>query len=331
MYNGVNSSPPFSIARTMCEKYIAYPVTTWKDLFVKIANQIADYDLDNEDTPEAKQKKLDSEFNQKLKLSKSLEAAQDTNGMKIKFRSPENLKKLTFDLFEIDLEVLYSVNPFLGNSFQSLVYVKPTYSWTEEVSRKKNIHFQNFNFFLETETQDKEMFEKKFSIPEKYSSTSAIIKVRGDSLTKIFIFSHNELTLKINKLSGYIKVTSSTTQKSLPQTYIKCFVKMKDGKVNFFKDGFTDMRGCFEYCNFEGVDTSNMSRFSVYVDNENLGSLVQEIEIPNNAGQKKKRVKITSDRWIQKHQVAQQAYGSLMNRAKNRKMAFKGGKKKSKY
>jgi hypothetical protein len=92
MYNGVNSDPPFSIARTLCEKYIAYPVTTWKDLFIKIANQIADYDLDNEDTPEARQKKLESEVGQKLKLSKTLDGSQDGLNLKIKFRSPENLK-----------------------------------------------------------------------------------------------------------------------------------------------------------------------------------------------------------------------------------------------
>jgi hypothetical protein len=141
MYNGVNNNPPFSIARNLCQKYIAYPVSTWKDLFIKIANQIADFDLDNEDSDEAKQKKLESEFNQKLKLSKQLKVEQDANDIKIKFTSPENLKELKFDLFEVDLEVLFSVNPFLGKSFESLIYVKPTHSWTEIVTGKLNFYF----------------------------------------------------------------------------------------------------------------------------------------------------------------------------------------------
>lgn len=75
MYDGVNSSPPFSIARNLCEKYIAYPVSTWKDLFIKIANQIADFDLDNEDTAEAHARKLQTEMSQKLKVQKGLDAA----------------------------------------------------------------------------------------------------------------------------------------------------------------------------------------------------------------------------------------------------------------
>ena len=174
------------------------------------------------------------------------------------------------------------------------------------------------------------MLEKKCSLPEEYLKTSAIIKVMGDGLSKIFLYSHNKIALKINKTSGYVKVTSSETKKSLPKTYIKCFVQLKSGVVSFFKDGFTDMRGCFEYCNFEGVDSSNMKKFSIYVDHQTLGSLVQEIDIPSNVGMKKKRVVITSDRWIQKHKKAKMAYGHLMKRSKRptKKMKFKGKQSK---
>lgn len=103
---------------------------------------------------------------------------------------------------------------------------------------------------------------------------------------------------------------------------------MRDGSVKFFKDGFTDMRGCFEYCNFEGTNTSAMERFSIYVQNEKQGCLVEEIEIPQNAGVKKERVRITSDRWIGKQSKAQAQYGNIMSRIENRKMEQKCKTKK---
>lgn len=185
--------------------------------------------------------------------------------------------------------------------------------------------------------KDKEVFEHVVAIPGGLEKSSAIVKVEssllcltfeisGDGHSKIILYSHNKIHLQINKQSGFVKVSSKEDQKSLPKTYIKCFVKTRDGQVKFFKDGFTDMRGCFEYCNFEGTNTSNMERFSIYVQNERLGCLVEEIEIPANAGGKKERVRITSERWIGKQSKAQAQYGNIMDRIESRKMAVKSKK-----
>jgi hypothetical protein len=35
--------------------------------------------------------------------------------------------------------------------------------------------------------------------------------------------------------------------KPVPKIYVKCFAKMKTGKTRFYKDGYTDLRGSFDY------------------------------------------------------------------------------------
>ena len=33
----------------------------------------------------------------------------------------------------------------------------------------------------------------------------------------------------------------------MSKVYVKVYAKMKDGNIRFYKDGYTDLRGCFDY------------------------------------------------------------------------------------
>lgn len=52
--------PNFKKARDICEKYLDYPVLKWRNLFYKMANQLAEYDGEEliDDTEVMKNKKL---------------------------------------------------------------------------------------------------------------------------------------------------------------------------------------------------------------------------------------------------------------------------------
>ena len=40
----MNGYPKFEKAKKICEKYLVYPVLTWRNLFVEIANQLAEFE-----------------------------------------------------------------------------------------------------------------------------------------------------------------------------------------------------------------------------------------------------------------------------------------------
>jgi hypothetical protein len=51
---------------------------------------------------------------------------------------------------------------------------------------------------------------------------------------------------------GRLETRDSTTGKPLPKTYVKVYAKLNDGTVRFFKDGYTDLRGRFDYASLNG-------------------------------------------------------------------------------
>lgn len=66
--------------------------------------------------------------------------------------------------------------------------------------------------------------------------------------------------------------------------YVKCFVKSRDGKVSFYKDGYTDLRGRFDYATLNSNDISNIEKFAIFVMSDELGSLIKEAKAPNKLG-----------------------------------------------
>jgi len=50
-----------------------------------------------------------------------------------------------------------------------------------------------------------------------------------------------------------------------PKVYVKVFAKKKDSKVVFYKDGYTDLRGRFDYSSKSGGDISSVEKFGILV------------------------------------------------------------------
>ncbi len=57
----------------------------------------------------------------------------------------------------------------------------------------------------------------------------------------------NQMEVHLQNTLGELRVFSSVSRAPLPRVYIKTFVKTSQGKVLFFKDGYTDLIGRFSY------------------------------------------------------------------------------------
>lgn len=62
---------------------------------------------------------------------------------------------------------------------------------------------------------------------------------------------------------------------------MKCFAQAKTGKVSFYKDGYTDLRGRFDYATLNSNDISNIEKFAIFIMNDDLGSVIKEAKAPN--------------------------------------------------
>lgn len=100
---------------------------------------------------------------------------------------------------------------------------------------------------------------------------------------------------------GQLKV--SFEDKPLSKVYVKCFCYMKNGGHEFFKDGYTDLRGSFDYAGVNSFVKSNTINFKILICSEEYGSVIQEVEPPkklvSNAGVE---LNLLSDKWVQKRE-----------------------------
>lgn len=61
--------------------------------------------------------------------------------------------------------------------------------------------------------------------------------------------------------------------------YVKVFMRDTSGKEVFYRDGYTDIRGKFEYAQTSGDKLKSAVMFAILVQSEH-GSLIREIKPP---------------------------------------------------
>ena len=78
---------------------------------------------------------------------------------------------------------------------------------------------------------------------------------------------------------GLLTVRHDKSGKPLSKVYVKVYAKTKDG-VKFFKDGYTDLRGKFDYASVSTSDLGQVERLSILVMSQKHGATVLEASVP---------------------------------------------------
>ena len=79
---------------------------------------------------------------------------------------------------------------------------------------------------------------------------------------------------------GQLRVTSSNPGKPLSTVYVKVYARMKDGSMRFYKDGYTDLRGRFDYSSLNTNELDFVDKFSLLVLSKEYGAVVREAAAP---------------------------------------------------
>lgn len=66
----------------------------------------------------------------------------------------------------------------------------------------------------------------------------------------------------------------------MSKVYVKVYARSGNGTVAFYKDGYTDLRGRFDYTSINSGQLDSVSRFAVLILSEEHGALVREVAPP---------------------------------------------------
>lgn len=97
-----------------------------------------------------------------------------------------------------------------------------------------------------------------------------------DSVSQTYFESSFEVLVRQSK--GTLRVVKEMA--SVSGAYVKVFSKTNNG-IEFYKDGYTDPRGNFDYASLSNDSLNRVLMFSLLVKHKDLGEQILEICPPN--------------------------------------------------
>lgn len=100
--------PKFTKARAICEEYLLYPIFTWRNRFIDLANQIAEFDgevtISKEESGEG-EGQTQNKNDEVAKKTEYIEAELEGESVKVTFK---NIEEYEMSFYKVDLEILFS-------------------------------------------------------------------------------------------------------------------------------------------------------------------------------------------------------------------------------
>ncbi len=242
-------------ALEIASQYANHPVDRWRNAFASViqqANEIGD--------PQAKV--IDAEDRNQVQTglaagSPSFDFTVESKKVKLNF---QNLKQARVNYYLMDIELLFSRNPFVQQHSQQFAYILPNQSETITLPAKGQSH--------------------EFPIPNKLANSNVLVEVTGEGLAKSQAYYSNALTVQVIDNYGQVRVTHGKQAQPLSKVYVKAYARMKDGSVRFYKDGYTDLRGRFDFTSLNTNELEMVERFSLLILSDEHGAVVREATPP---------------------------------------------------
>ena len=230
-------------ARVICPLYENYPVPTWKKYFQEVSKLLKEVEgeqLQDVSVPSSVEPTLDFEVSEGL--------------IKLHY---QNVKSCTVKLYTVDLEVLFSKNPSFLSGMQNFSFVKPSFEFSVTIVNETN---------------------QEVNIPEEFKFKNMLIEVDYGSYSSTH--SYFATSLKVNVVERYGQVRVTNSGKPLAGAYVKAFASFYSGSTEFYKDGYTDLRGKFDYVSLNQDLLNSVAKFHLLVVHEEFGSTVNEANPP---------------------------------------------------
>jgi len=243
------------VAHSVAEKYAEYPVERWRKLFQAILAQLDEIEgkaakvVDDEDRTQSQTRLAETEPG----FDFTVEARKITLNY-------QNLDRVTVNYYLMDIELLFSRQPFVQQVSGQFSTIRPN-------------HTESVTLAADAKT-------KVFDLPKQFHNSNVLVEITGGGVTKSQAYCANSLALQVIENYGHLKVTHAENGKALPAVYVKVYARMKDGQVRFYKDGYTDLRGRFDYSSLSTNELDNVERFSLLVLSESDGVTIREAAPP---------------------------------------------------
>ncbi len=251
-------------ARAIAMKYANHPVDRWRNTFAAITAQLDEAEGKG---PDAKTVDVEDRGQQQTALAATEPNFDFTVEAKQIDLNAQNLSGVKINFYEMDVELLFSRNPFVQQFSGQFSSIKP--NLTLEVNLKVDANAKPVGQGTHT-----------IPLPAALHNKNVLVEIVGGGQTKSQAYYSHSLAVQVIENYGQVKVTEQATHKPVAKAYVKVYAQTNNGQVKFYKDGYTDLRGRFDYASLNTNDLDVATKFSVLILSETHGALVREATPP---------------------------------------------------
>jgi len=280
----------FEDAKNICEKYLIYPILEWRNKFIDLANQLAEFHGEFDLTDKTAQGG-DNRMEQNQQAANEIEYFEvelvdrkDKVLILTELKKPKlnniqlakelkitskNIDHIVISYYIVDLEIMFSRQPFMEDEAKDFSFVKSNHSETKVITKTSD--FTSYYF----------------EIPKNFQENNLFIQLTSGAKTKNLTYFPTSMNIFLIQDFGQVKVTDSYSN-PLNKVYVKCFKKTGTGKISFHKDGYTDLRGTFDYASLNTEEElKDVKMFSLLIMESGNGAVIKEAKPPKGIGEKK--------------------------------------------
>jgi hypothetical protein len=242
-------------ARSIASKHAGHPVDRWRNTFTAILGQLDEIEGRGPRVPD-----IDDVTQRQAALAATEPSIEFTVGGGNINLTWANVETVRVNYYLMDVELLFSRNPFVKASGGQFASIKPNATADMKLPAGRN--------------------KLAIPLPDELAKRNVLVEISAAGKTRSQASFANAMDVKVTENFGALRVTDAIDNKPLSKVYVKVYAKLADGSVKFHKDGYTDLRGRFDYASVNTPERRAIERFSVLVLSDDKGALIREAAPP---------------------------------------------------
>ncbi|KAF1320245.1 hypothetical protein FI667_g12627, partial [Globisporangium splendens] len=286
----------FAVTRRNVAKYKKHPHARWRERFVRLGEFIAEYDAFEDH-------KVNQAVYESLQISGSASASEkeiadlppappESRTLQVKLDavvsdgkihvSSQHLGECEISFYPIDVEFMFSTKPFgtfsnSSTSTSSVLLVQPRHRMSVKL-----VLTPSGNSPAQTEVSiPQELQGQQMMVRVREATESREIESAAAPIDVVRPYFNSSLQVDVMKQSGMLQVF----HKGMPvsRCYVKVYAKVSSSSsaaAQFYKDGYTDLLGKFDYVGINGELVARVERFLILTSHPKFGASVHQIDPP---------------------------------------------------
>jgi hypothetical protein len=242
-------------ARAIAARYSNHSVDRWRNTFAAITATVDE--IEGKGPKVADPMDRNQQQGALAATEPGFEFTLDNKAIQLSW---QNLETVQVNYYLMDVELLFSRNPFVQQSGSQYASIRP--NRTSEVKLPP------------------EKATTSIALPEDLAKRNVLIEVTAAGKTRSAVYYANAMDVKFTENYGQVRVTDASGKKPLAKVYVKVYARLADGSVKFHKDGYTDLRGRLDYVSVNTPERQAIDRFAVLVLSEDRGALIRDVAPP---------------------------------------------------